>query len=98
MQRALTDRRCGGHDRRAAHDYNAICWNHEAGAKAFLDRATPLVRARDDPYLWMLLQGNAGLVELLRANPSAAEHAFSEQLRLCRELVVRPTAAEGSSG
>jgi predicted ATPase/class 3 adenylate cyclase len=78
--------------------YNAICWNHEADAKAFLDRATPLVRALDDPYLWMLLQGNAGLVALLTENPSAAEQAFSEELSLCRELVVRPTAAEGLLG
>jgi len=30
--------------------YYAICWNHEADAKAFLDRATPLARALDDPY------------------------------------------------
>ena len=48
--------------------------------------------------MWMLLQGNLGLAELLSGDTDAARHAFREELRLCRELVDRHYISEGLRG
>ena len=41
------------------------------------------------------VHGNFGLAALLTGDIELARHAFREELRLCRELVVRPFAFEG---
>jgi hypothetical protein len=48
--------------------------------------------------MWMLLQGNLGLAELLTGDTDAARHAFREELRPCRELVDRHYTSEGLRG
>ena len=48
--------------------------------------------------MWMVIQGNLALAALLTGDTDAASQAFREELRLCRELVVRPAACEGLLG
>jgi hypothetical protein len=67
-------------------------------ARAFADRAMPIVRALDNPFLTLAFSGNVGLVALLGGENRGAAHAFREQLSLCRSLVVRPFAREGLMG
>ena len=67
-------------------------------AREFADRAMPIVRALDNPFLTLALCGNVGLVALLGGECRAAAHAFREELSLCRSLVVRPFAREGLMG
>ncbi|MEO8687228.1 MAG: BTAD domain-containing putative transcriptional regulator, partial [Solirubrobacteraceae bacterium] len=76
----------------------ALCHGCDREASEFVDRATPLVRDLDHPYLWMLLQAKAGRAALLNGNTEAARHAFREQLTLCRELAVLPAASQGLAG
>jgi predicted ATPase/DNA-binding SARP family transcriptional activator len=78
--------------------YHAMRWSCDHDATAFLRRALPLARALNNPSMWMMLHGNLGLAALLTADTDAAQHAFREELRLCRELVVRPIAYEGLQG
>jgi hypothetical protein len=67
-------------------------------AKELVERAIPIARGLDDPSLWMMVHGNFGLAALLTGDADSARHAFREELRLCRDLVVRPFASEGLSG
>jgi hypothetical protein len=67
-------------------------------AKEYVARATPTTRALDNPFLWMLLQGNSGLAALLTGDTDAARQAFREELTLCRDLVFLPFASEGLAG
>ena len=46
----------------------------------------------------MINSGNRGLAALLTGETDAASHAFREELKLCRDLVVRPVAFEGLRG
>jgi hypothetical protein len=46
----------------------------------------------------MTNRGNLALAELLTGHAEAAARAFREELRLCREMVVRPTLFEGLRG
>ena len=46
----------------------------------------------------MVLHGNFGLAALLTGDTDTAREAFRDELRLCRELVVLPVAAEGLLG
>lgn len=78
--------------------YAALCLGSDRDAKELLDRATPLARALDHPYMWMILRGNAGLVALLTGDMDAATAAFREEVTLSRELVVWPIASEGFLG
>jgi predicted ATPase len=78
--------------------YRALCHGCDRDATEYVDRATPLVRELDHPYLWMLVRGKAGLAALLNGETETALHAFDEQLTLCRELVVLPAAFEGMAG
>ena len=78
--------------------YRALVHGCDRDASEFADRATPLVRELNQPYLWMLLRGKAGLAALLSGDTEAARKAFREQLTLCRELVVLPAAFEGVAG
>jgi hypothetical protein len=52
----------------------------------------------DEPFIWMVFRGNQGLAALLTGDTDAAEDAFLDELRLCRELVVLPLASEGLQG
>ena len=67
-------------------------------AADFAARATPIARALDNPFLWMINSGNLGLAALLTGETDTASHAFREELALCREMVVRPVAFEGLRG
>jgi predicted ATPase/DNA-binding SARP family transcriptional activator len=82
----------------ASAAYKALCVGSDRDAKEFVERATPLARALDDPHSSMLLRGNVGLAALLTGDTEAARHAFREELRLCRELVVLALASEGLLG
>ena len=46
----------------------------------------------------MINSGNRGLAALLTGETDTASHAFREELKLCRDLVVRPVAFEGLRG
>ena len=76
----------------------ALCLGSEPDAADFAARATPIARALDDRYKEMINSGNLGLAALLTGETDAASHAFREELRLCRDLVVRPVVFEGLRG
>jgi hypothetical protein len=78
--------------------YGALCVGSDRDAKDFIDRAVSIARGLDDPPMWMVIQGNLALAALLNGDTDTASHAFREELRLCRELVVRPVACEGLLG
>jgi hypothetical protein len=78
--------------------YQALCLDGEYDAKQLVDRAGPITRQLDSPYLSMMLHGNLGLAALLTGDPDAARQAFRDQLELCRELVVPPVSSEGLLG
>jgi predicted ATPase/class 3 adenylate cyclase len=82
----------------AAAAYGALQMGGDRGAKEYVARAIPTTRRLDNPFLWMLLQGNLGLAALLTGDADAACHAFREELTLCRELVVPVFASEGLAG
>jgi predicted ATPase/DNA-binding SARP family transcriptional activator len=64
----------------------------------FADRARPVVRELDSPFIWMCQHGNLGLASLFMGDTDTARDAFGEELRLCLELVFRPDASEGLQG
>ena len=78
--------------------YTALALGSDRDAGEFVRRAVPIAQELDDPYAWMMLRGNGGLAALLTDDIEAAHAAFSEELSLCRELVVRPFAHEGLAG
>jgi predicted ATPase/class 3 adenylate cyclase len=82
----------------AAAAYGALQMDSDRDAMEYVARATPTTRAVDNPFLWMLLQGNLGLAALLTGDTDAARQAFREELALCRDLVYLPFASEGLAG
>jgi predicted ATPase/DNA-binding SARP family transcriptional activator len=82
----------------ASAAYGAMGLGGDLDAKELVERAVPIARRLDDPSLWMMVHGNFGLAALLTGDIEPARDAFREELRLCRELVVRPFAYEGLSG
>jgi tetratricopeptide (TPR) repeat protein len=82
----------------ASAAYGAMSLGSDLDAKELVERAVPIARRLDDPSLWMMVQGNFGLAALLTGDIEPAREAFREELRLCRELVVRPFAYEGLNG
>jgi predicted ATPase/DNA-binding SARP family transcriptional activator len=78
--------------------YTALLLGSAEDATEFLARATPIARELDDPFGWIVIRGNFGLAALLTGDFDAAEDAFRDELRLCRELVVFPWASEGLQG
>ncbi|HEX6651941.1 MAG TPA: hypothetical protein VF072_04300, partial [Thermoleophilaceae bacterium] len=68
------------------------------GARPFLAEAVPLAREHGDPVLLALTCGNLGLEALFTDDLDRAQDAFDEQLRLCREHVLRHSASEGLGG
>jgi tetratricopeptide (TPR) repeat protein len=82
----------------ASAAYTALCLGSDHDAREFVRRAIPLTQGLDNPYRWMLLRGNDALAALFTDDVDAAREAFSEELTLCRALVVRPFASEGLAG
>lgn len=78
--------------------YMALCMGSDRDARELVDRATPVARALDDPFVWALLRGNAGMAALLTGDTGAARQAFSEELGLCGVLVAPRFACEGLNG
>jgi hypothetical protein len=78
--------------------YQALRLGSDRDAKEFVQRAIPIARGLDYPSMWMMVRGNLGLAALLTGDTDVADHAFREELRLCRELVVLPFACEGLLG
>ena len=68
--------------------YGALCLGSERDAADFAARATPIARALDGRSRAMINSGNLGLAALLTGETDAASHAFREELRLCRDMVV----------
>jgi predicted ATPase/class 3 adenylate cyclase len=85
-------------DMLASAAYSALCMGSDRDAKELLERAIPIARRLDDPSIWMLLRGNAGLAAVLTGDTDVARDEFREELRLCRELVDLPYASEGLRG
>ena len=78
--------------------YEALLHADDRHAHELIDRAVPIAGQLDNRYLWMGLHGNRGLAALLTGDVETATEAFRQELRLCRELVVRPFVAEGLQG
>jgi predicted ATPase/class 3 adenylate cyclase len=78
--------------------YTALTLGSARDAKEYVARALAFVRGLDEPFIWMVFRGNQGLAALLTGDTDAAEDAFRDELRLCRELVVLPLASEGLQG
>ncbi len=76
----------------------ALCLGSAPDAAGFAARATPIARGLDGRYEEMINSGNLGLAALLTGETVAASHAFREELRLCRDMVVRPVVFEGALG
>jgi predicted ATPase len=81
---------------------NATTWSACQGcdddAAEYLRRAVPLVRELDDPSLWMLLRGDAGLLALAAGERDAARDAFCDALGLSHDLVHLPALGDALTG
>jgi tetratricopeptide (TPR) repeat protein len=78
--------------------YAAVCLGRDRDASELVARAVPITRALDNRYMWMLLQGNAGVAALMTGDIDAADQRFREELRLGREMAVVTFATEGLEG
>ncbi|HEY4278971.1 MAG TPA: BTAD domain-containing putative transcriptional regulator [Conexibacter sp.] len=78
--------------------YEAICKASDRDALEYLARAETITRMLEDPYMLMLIRGNAGLAALFTGDIDAARGAFCEELRLCREMVILSAAHEPLRG
>jgi predicted ATPase/DNA-binding SARP family transcriptional activator len=78
--------------------YLALRHGNDSDALEFVRRAIPITRGLDHPYLWMELRGNHAVAALFTDDIVGAREAFNEELKLCRELAVRPYASEGLAG
>ena len=78
--------------------YNAIKSGRHRAARPFLAQAVPLAHELGDPVFLALTCGNVGLEALFTDDLARARDAFDEQLRMCREIVVKHLAAEGLDG
>jgi predicted ATPase/DNA-binding SARP family transcriptional activator len=78
--------------------YDALIMGGDRDARAFADRAAPIVRDLDNPGTLMVLCGNTGLAALLTGDTATADEAFREELELCRQLRALPIASEGLLG
>jgi tetratricopeptide (TPR) repeat protein len=78
--------------------YSAIKAGRPEAAGPFLAQAVPLARELGDPRFLAITWGNVGLEALFTGDLDRARSAFEEQVRLCREHVLRFLAAEGLGG
>ena len=67
-------------------------------ARAYTERAIPITRTLDNPFMWMNLQGNLALAALLTGDTDAATHAYREELALSRHLAVPAITSESLLG
>jgi len=67
-----------------AASYVALCMRADDDAARFIERALPLARAMGSDYLWMLVQGNLGMIRLFAGDTRAAADAFRTELQLSR--------------
>jgi predicted ATPase/class 3 adenylate cyclase len=79
-------------------EYVALTNGDDRDAKDFVERARPVIRELDDPFLCLVQHGNLGLASLFTGDTDTARDAFGEELKLCRELVHRPVTSEGLLG
>ena len=68
------------------------------GRRPFLAQAVALADELGDPVFSAFTCGNVGLEALFSDDLVRAQDAFEEQLRLCREYVVKYIASEGLGG
>jgi predicted ATPase len=78
--------------------YVALCDGCDRDAKDFAERALPVVRELEHPFMWMNLQGNLALAALLTGDSDTARDAFREALVLSRQLVVPLITSEALLG
>jgi predicted ATPase/DNA-binding SARP family transcriptional activator len=78
--------------------YAALCFGDDRDATDFAARATSIERVLDSRFVRMMNRGNVGLAALLTGKTDTASDAFPEELKLCRETVVRPVLFEGLRG
>ena len=78
--------------------YVALCKGCDRDARDFVERALPVVRELEHPFMWMNLQGNLGLAALLTGDSDTARDAFRQELVLSRQLVVPLIASEALLG
>jgi hypothetical protein len=78
--------------------YAALCLGSVREAADFAARATPIAQALDSPFERMINSGNLGLAAVFTGETETASHAFREQLRHCRAMVVRPAMFEAFRG
>jgi hypothetical protein len=78
--------------------YAALCLGGERDATDFAARAASIERVLDSRFVRMVNSGNLGMAALLSGETDAASHAFREELRLCRDMVIRPMLFEGLRG
>ena len=78
--------------------YAAIKAGRHEQAQPLLAQAVPLADELGEPFFSALVCGNVGLVALFADELDRATDAFAEALRLCREHVLTPIAAEPIGG
>jgi hypothetical protein len=78
--------------------YNAVKAGRAERALPFLAQAAPLTDEVGDPVLRAVTYGNVGLEALFTDDLDRARAVFEEQLRLCREHVVKHLATEALGG
>jgi len=78
--------------------YMALLDGCDRDAMDFAQRALPIVRELELPFMWMNLQGNLALAALMTGETDTARDAFREALALSRRLVVPPIASEALLG
>jgi hypothetical protein len=76
----------------------ALINGDDRDAKDFVERARPVVRELESPFVWMCHHGNLGLASLFTGDTDTARDAFGEELKLCRELAHRQVTSEGLRG
>jgi predicted ATPase/DNA-binding SARP family transcriptional activator len=77
--------------------YNAIKRGRPELARPMLESALALAHELGDPHQLAFVYGNVGLEALFTGDLERAHTAFHDQVRLCREHVLR-VGAEGLSG
>jgi predicted ATPase/class 3 adenylate cyclase len=78
--------------------YVALRDGCDLDAMDFAERALPVVRELELPFMWMNLQGNLALAALLTGDTDTARDAFREALAVSRQLVVPLIACEALLG
>ena len=78
--------------------YAAMRHGSDRDARDVVERAMPIARQLDNPFGWLVLQGNLALARLFTGEVDLAFDAFRAELTLSRELRVLPLASEGLVG